>query len=163
MSAVLSAPLVEPADPLQARFEPLVAGRLDAVLAVEKTAYALPWTQGNFIDAIRSGYEGQLLMAGDLLIGYFVAMKGVEEVHLLNITVAPACQNQGWAQVMLEVLAIWSRGQAAQWLWLEVRAANQPALRAYTRHGFKRVGLRKGYYPAVRGEREDAIVMSLQL
>ena len=100
MSAVLSAPLLESADRLQARFEPLVAGWLDAVLAVEKTAYALPWTQGNFTDAIGSGYEGQLLMAGDLLIGYFVAMKGVEEVHLLNITVAPACQNQGWAQVM---------------------------------------------------------------
>ena len=55
-------------------------------------------------------------------------MKGVDEVHLLNITVAPAFQRQGWAPLMLEALAGWSRGQDAQWLWLEVRASNLRAL-----------------------------------
>lgn len=159
----MSAVLQPPAHRLQVRFEPLVSDRVDAVLAVEQTAYSHPWSIGNFRDAIAAGYESQLLMAGDTLIGYFIAMKGVEEVHLLNITVAPTYQRQGWAQVMLEALSIWSRGQAALWLWLEVRAGNQPALHAYLRHGFQRVGLRRAYYPAIRGEREDAVVMSLKL
>jgi ribosomal-protein-alanine N-acetyltransferase len=97
------------------------------------------------------------------MLGYFVAMKGVEEVHLLNITVAPAFQGQGWAPLMLEALAGWSRGQNAQWLWLEVRASNLRALGIYERHGFRRVGMRKGYYPALGGGREDAVVMSLRL
>ena len=97
------------------------------------------------------------------LIGYFVAMKGVDEVHLLNITVAPAFQRQGWAPLMLEALAGWSRGQDAQWLWLEVRASNLRALAIYERNGFRRVGMRKGYYPAQDNAREDAVVMSLRL
>ncbi len=92
----------------------------------------------------------------------FVAMKGVDEVHLLNITVAPEHQGQGLGRLMLDALALWSRGQQAQWLWLEVRASNARAQRIYEQHGYRRVGERKSYYPA-GGRREDAVVMSLKL
>ena len=46
-----------------------------------------------------------MLMAGNTLLGYFIAMQGVEEVHLLNITVAPEYQGQGWSRVLLDALA----------------------------------------------------------
>lgn len=98
-----------------------------------------------------------------LLLGYFIAMKGVDEVHLLNVTVAPAYQRQGWAHLMLEALCLWSRGQGVQWLWLEARESNLRAIEVYQRFGFRRVGLRKGYYPAVGAARENAVVMSLRL
>ncbi len=149
--------------PAEARFEPLLPERLDVVLRVEQQAYPHPWSQLNFTDALASGYQAQVLLADDTLIGYFVAMKGVDEVHLLNITVALAYRSQGWAQVMLDALATWSRGQGAQWLWLEVRANNARALGVYEAHGYRRVGQRKAYYPADHGQREDAIVMSLRL
>jgi ribosomal-protein-alanine N-acetyltransferase len=90
-------------------------------------------------------------------------MKGVDEVHLLNITVAPAHQRQGWAPVMLDALAIWARGQGAQWLWLEVRVGNARAKAVYERYGFRHVGTRRNYYPATAAGREDALVMSLAL
>ena len=147
----------------EAHFEPLLANRLDEVLRVEQRAYAHPWSQANFVDALQSGYQAQMLMAGGLVLGYFVAMKGVDEVHLLNITVAPEFQGQGWSRVMLDALAIWARGQGAEWLWLEARVNNARALKVYEAHGYRRVGLRKAYYPAGPGQREDAIVMSLRL
>lgn len=146
-----------------ARFEPLTEKRLDAVVAVESRAYEHPWTRGNFADSLRSGYQAQVLVADGRLLGYFVAMKGVDEVHLLNITVVPEYQSQGWGRLMLDALALWSRGQGAQWLWLEVRRTNERAQRIYERTGFRRVGERKGYYPAADGQREDAVVMSLKL
>ncbi|MEP6972295.1 MAG: ribosomal protein S18-alanine N-acetyltransferase [Betaproteobacteria bacterium] len=155
MSAVLLAP--------EAQFEPLTLERLDDVLRVEKQAYAHPWTETNFRDTIKTGYQAQLLTAAGEVLGYFVAMKGVEEVHLLNITVAPSYQRQGWARLMLEALTIWARGDGALWLWLEVRVGNLRAMRVYEQHGFRRVGLRKAYYPAGFGKREDAVVMSLHL
>ena len=171
MSAVF-----KPADSLEARFEPMTHDALTQVASVEQSAYKFPWTRGNFSDSLNSGYEMQMLVGGDVtpdasheLLGYFVAMKGVDEVHLLNITVAPAYQLQGWGRLMLDALALWSRGQGAQWLWLEVRASNQHAKALYTRFGFREVGLRKGYYPeggtSLLGTsaREDAVVMSLSL
>ena len=147
----------------EARFEALTLDRLDAVLAVEQRAYSHPWTRGNFTDALVLGYQAQVLMAGDHLLGYFEAMLGVDEAHLLNITVAPAYQRQGWARVLLDALALWARGRGAQWLWLEVRASNLRAQQVYEAHGFRRVGERKRYYPAAHGQREDAVVMSLPL
>ena len=147
----------------EARFEPVLADRLEEVLRVEQRAYAHPWSHANFVDALQSGYEAQMLVADGYVLGYFVAMKGVDEVHLLNITVAPEFQRQGWARVMLDALAVWARGQGAQWLWLEVRVSNLRALRIYEAHGYRRVGQRKAYYPAGNGQREDAVVMSLPL
>ena len=155
MSAVLQSP--------QVQLEPLLVHRLGEVLRIEQDAYDHPWSLVNFRDAVKSGYQAQLLTAGDTVLGYFVAMKGVDEVHLLNLTVAPGHQRQGWARVLLDALALWSRSQGAQWLWLEVRAGNLRAAQVYESHGYRRVGQRKAYYPAADGKREDAVVMSLRL
>ena len=145
------------------RFEALLAGRLDAVVAMEQRTYAHAWSRANFLDTLHSGYQAQVLMSDDEVLGYFVAMKGVDEVHLLNITVAVEHQGQGLARLMLDALVVWTRSQGLDWLWLEVRVGNASAIYVYERHGFKRVGLRKDYYPAGHGERESAIVMSLNL
>lgn len=147
----------------EAGFEPMTEARLDQVLQIELGSYDHPWTRGNFADSLRSGYEAQLLCAPDRILGYFVAMKGVDEVHLLNITVAPRDRGQGWGRLMLDALALWSRQQGAQWLWLEVRVSNVRAQAIYDRSGYRRVGERKNYYPSSDGVREDAIVMSLKL
>ncbi len=150
----------------QARLELLSLqqpGQLDALMAVEQRAYSHPWSHGNFVDSLASGYQIELLLGGEQVIGYFVAMPGVEEAHLLNITVAPEFQQQGWAKVLLDALALWARGRGAQWLWLEVRISNLRARQVYEKYGFQRVGERKRYYPGPGTEREDAVVMSYAL
>jgi ribosomal-protein-alanine N-acetyltransferase len=136
---------------------------LDAVMAIEQTAYSHPWSRGNFRDSLNPLFDAQCLWLGDELLGYFLAMHGVEEMHLLNITVAPAHQGEGWGHMMLDALSLISRNVGAQTLWLEVRQSNARALRVYERYGFVRVGLRKDYYPADRQQREHAVVMSLKL
>ncbi len=147
----------------EVRLEPFSEALLDEVLRVENSAYAHPWTRGNFADSLKSGYQLLALMGGHTLIGYYVAMEGVEEVHLLNITVAPEFQGQGYGVLMLDALAVWARSRHARWLWLEVRASNTRAMQVYQRYGYARVGERKNYYPADHGQREHAVVMSLKL
>ncbi|QXL83830.1 ribosomal protein S18-alanine N-acetyltransferase [Comamonas sp. NLF-1-9] len=146
-----------------ARLEPLTLAHLDALMAIEGEAYAQPWTRGNFLDSINAGYHCQALMAGQQMLGYFIAMMGVQEAHLLNITVAPACRGQGCARLMLQALGLWARGCGAQTLWLEVRVGNARARAVYAACGFHGVGLRRNYYPAGAGQREDAVVMCLTL
>ena len=147
----------------EAGFEPLALRHLDALMAIELQAYPEPWSRGNFLDSINAGYQCQALVAGGELLGYFVAMMGVAEAHLLNITVSPAYQRQGWARVMLDAIALWARGLGAQALWLEVRVSNERARGIYAAGGFRSVGVRRDYYPLQGGGREDAIVMSLTL
>jgi [ribosomal protein S18]-alanine N-acetyltransferase len=185
MSALPTTPLH--AAPLALREAQLVPMRADAlaqVLHAERAAYDWPWTEANIADSIAAGYQCLTLVgsagdglssapaelanthgtgSADTLLGYFIAMQGVDEVHLLNITVAPPYQRQGWARVMLDALALWSRGVGVQWLWLEVRVGNVRAIAVYEQYGFRRVGERKRYYPAGGDLREDAIVMSYKL
>ncbi|WP_408611005.1 ribosomal protein S18-alanine N-acetyltransferase [Limnohabitans radicicola] len=136
---------------------------LDAVMAIEQTAYSHPWSRGNFRDSLNPLFDAHCLWLDGELLGYFLAMHGVEEMHLLNITVAPSRQGQGWGHMMLDALSLISRSQGAQWLWLEVRQSNVRALQVYERYGFRQISIRKDYYPAGRQQREHAVVMSLKL
>jgi ribosomal-protein-alanine N-acetyltransferase len=147
----------------EVRLEPMTEAMLDAVLHIEQQAYSHPWTRGNFVDSFQAGYHLRVLLGGETVLGYYVAMAGVQEVHLLNITVAPDHQRQGYGRLLLDALHLWAQQQEAQWCWLEVRAGNARAMQVYERYGYRRVGLRKGYYPDHDRRREDAVVMSYKL
>ena len=147
------------------QLQPMTSAHLDAVLPIEQAAYPFPWTRGNFVDSLASGYEAQVLIdaADHRVIGYFLAMQGVDEVHLLNLTVAPAAQGRGHGRAMLNALVAWCRQRQLPQLWLEVRLSNPRAQAIYRRYGFTDVGTRRGYYPAANQQREDACVMNLDL
>jgi len=135
---------------------------LAEVAAVESAAYSHPWTRGNFADSLRSGYACRTLRANGELLGYFVILIAAGEAHLLNLTVAPAHQRKGYGGALLrEVVAI-ARERGARNLFLEVRPSNAAAQSLYERFGFRRIAVRRGYYPAGAG-REDALVLVLAL
>ena len=142
----------------------MTVGSLDAVLAIEVQAYPFPWTRGNFIDSLAAGYLARTLVADDgELVGYFVAMPGFEEMHLLNVTVAAHHEGRGHARRLLAELYALSASFAATAVWLEVRESNARARALYLREGFTEAGRRRDYYPAPAGQREDAILMTRSL
>ena len=146
-------------EPVQAR--EMTLADLDAVMAVEQAVYPFPWSRGNFVDSLAAGHVTRVLHGADeALLGYSVALPGVDEMHLLNLTVAPGAEGRGLARGLLDALVARCRDEHRALLWLEVRESNQRARAIYRRYGFEDVGLRRGYYPAVL-RREDAIVMRL--
>ena len=153
MSAVLK-PMIE--------LRPMAEADLPAVMAIENTIYAFPWTQGNFRDSLAAGYRCRIYVRGGALIGYAVLMHASDEAHLLNLSIAAGWQRQGYGSLLLQRVCELARGHGARLLFLEVRPSNVAGLRLYERHGFQRVGLRREYYPA-RAGREDALIFSLPL
>ena len=132
---------------------------IDAVVAIERAVYPFPWTAGNFADSVAAGYDAWLFGPRTALIGYAVMMWLPDDVHLLNLSVAAARQRQGWGARMLAWLCSNSALRGAGSMLLEVRPSNVPARRLYDRFGFQQVGVRKRYYPAEGGSREDALVL----
>lgn len=142
------------------RLGPMLPAHLDAVALIEASAYTHPWSRGNFADSLQCGYHARCLVeARGEVLGYMIAMPGVDEMHLLNIAVAPAHQGQGLALYMLRHLVRHAALLKSEWVWLEVRPSNVRARCIYERFGFVPVSVRKGYYPDVSGRREDALVM----
>ncbi len=158
MSAVLDR-ADAPGRPQLAQMQP---EDLDAVVAIESAIYSHPWTRGNFVDALRAEYECRVWRAAGELIGYFVLLVAVGEAHLLNFSIAASHQRRGRGGAMLEQVIALARQLQARSVFLEVRPSNAGAQRLYQRFGFRRVAVRRAYYPAQRG-REDALVYVLRL
>ncbi|MCK6384334.1 MAG: ribosomal protein S18-alanine N-acetyltransferase [Rhodocyclaceae bacterium] len=143
-------------------FAPMQPEEVDAVLAIEQRAYPFPWSRANFADSLASGYSAWTCrIAGDLA-GYAVMMLVLDEAHLLNVTVAPDWQRQGYGRLVMQHLFEVARSHEAKRMFLEVRPTNAPGLGLYGKLGFVTIGRRRGYYPAGAG-REDAVVMALTL
>ncbi len=139
---------------------PMTEADLDEVAAVEQDAYEFPWSRGNFEDSLRNGYFCICMRhVSGALIGYCVLMPVVDEMHLLNLCVAPQVQGTGAGLALLREAVRITRGKQLLGLLLEVRPSNVRALRLYERFGFTTIGRRKNYYPARRHGREDALVM----
>ncbi|MBV8666163.1 MAG: ribosomal protein S18-alanine N-acetyltransferase [Burkholderiaceae bacterium] len=137
---------------------------LDEVMAIESVAYPFPWTHGNFLDSLYSGYEmSAVRLPSGLLVGYYLLMLSVDEAHLLNITVRPELQGRGFGRRMLDHMVEVARAHKMQSVLLEVRPSNDQAVMVYERYGFAGIGVRRAYYPAGDNKREDAIVMRLVL
>ncbi len=144
--------------------EPMTHGDVDEVLELEQSVYPMPWSRGNFLDALSCAYPARVLRAADgALLGYFLLMPMLDEVHLLNLALRADQQGRGLGHFMLEQAKACARALEMTSMLLEVRPSNAPALALYARDGFLQVGLRKAYYPALGQQREDAIVMRCAL
>ncbi len=153
MNAVLREPLAE------LRFAHLGESDIDAIVAIEKDVYVFPWTPGNFHDSLESGYLCMGAFLHGELIAYAILMRAIDEAHLLNLAVASRWQRQGIAALFLQRLIDEAANLDCKDFYLEVRPSNLAARMLYDRFGFRQVGLRRDYYPAVTG-REDALFLS---
>ena len=144
---------------------------LDAIMQIEPTIYSHPWTRGNFSDSLNSGYSAWVLEENTknnrVLIGYALMMLVMDEVHLLNLSIAKHRQKQGLGRYLLEHMISNAKLYKAANMFLEVRPTNVSAIALYENMGFNEMALRRGYYPAdptiSKTGREDAVLMGLVL
>ncbi len=137
---------------------------LAEVMVIENDVYPHPWTRGNFLDSLQSDYEIWTVRdPARALAGYLLLMISVDESHLLNIAVRRDLQGSGVGRLLLDLAVKLSRDKGMQSILLEVRPSNGRAVEVYERYGFAGIGVRRNYYPAAAGSREDAIVMRLKL
>ena len=136
---------------------------LPQVLEIERKAYPFPWSEGIFKDCLKTGYSAWVVTntLGEVL-AYALMSMAVGEAHVLNLCVDPDGQRQGLGRHLLQHLITLARAAHCTQVLLEVRKSNKAAFKLYEASGFVRIGLRKGYYPAMSG-REDAVVLSLEL
>jgi ribosomal-protein-alanine N-acetyltransferase len=135
---------------------------LKAVAAVERAAYAYPWSLGIFRDCLLAGYYCLVLDVGGTVTGYGIMSVAAGEAHLLNLCVHPSAHHHGYGRQLLNALLSKAGDADAERVFLEVRPSNKIALQLYKSVGFEQIGIRPAYYQADHG-REDAVVLAAQL
>jgi [ribosomal protein S18]-alanine N-acetyltransferase len=143
-------------------FRPMQQADVDSVMEIERCAYDFPWTTGIFRDCLRVGYCCWLLSQLSDIDAYSVMTVGAGEAHILNLCVRPDMQGRGLGRAMLDHLLDLASDHRADTVFLEVRPSNGAAINLYETMGFNCVGVRRNYYPAVRG-REDALILAKTL
>jgi ribosomal-protein-alanine N-acetyltransferase len=139
---------------------------LPAVLAVERSAYSAPWSEGIFRDCLRVRYPCVVAEWEARIIGHAVMSIAAGECHILNLCIHPRLHRRGIGRRILRRLLALARREGADTAFLEVRASNVSALALYRGEGFCEVGLRRDYYPAATADasaREDAVAMARAL
>jgi [ribosomal protein S18]-alanine N-acetyltransferase len=135
---------------------------LDGVMACERAAYDLPWTEEAVRECLRVGYNCWVADLGGEIAAHAIMSVGFDECHVLNLCVHTDWQRLGLGRRLLRRLLALAADKGADTAFLEVRASNDRARALYAAEGFCEIGTRRGYYPARNG-REDAVVLARSL
>ncbi len=148
--------------PAEIAIRPMRVADVAEVLAIERAAYQFPWSEGIFRDCLRVGYVCRVVTVERQIMAYGVMSLGAGEAHILNLCVGEAYRCHGVGRRLLTALVERAALAGMAEAFLEVRPSNTAAIRLYLSLGFEQVGTRRGYYQAVGG-REDAAVLKRAL
>lgn len=90
------------------------------------------------------------------IIGFAGMWLLLDEAHVTTIGVLPEHRGKGLGELLLVHLFQAAMRRDAEWVTLEVRVSNEAAQSLYTKYGFTRQGVRRGYYS---DDGEDAYIM----
>lgn len=133
------------------------------VHAIETALFPDPWTVETFWSELAHVPETRhYLVAEDdgEVVGYAGLVVTGPQADVQTLAVRTDRQGRGEGGTLLRALLEEARRRGAAEVLLEVRAENAAAQALYSRHGFERIGLRRGYY---RPGGTDAYVLRLRL
>jgi ribosomal-protein-alanine N-acetyltransferase len=94
---------------------------------------------------------------GPLVVGYVGYWLMAGEAHISTIAVRPEQRGYSYGEFLLARTIEDARTRGAHVATLEVRVSNESAQQLYSKWGFAKVGLRRGYYS---DNNEDAYIMT---
>lgn len=133
---------------------------IDEVMPLETALFgAEAWTEAIlWSELARPGTRHFVVAcAGGSPVGYAGLSIFDEEAHVQTIGVAVSHQGRGIGDLLLVDLLTAAAQRDVTTVLLEVRADNDVAQRLYARHGFRPIGVRRGYY---QPSGVDAVVMA---
>jgi ribosomal-protein-alanine acetyltransferase len=130
---------------------------LDAVAALERESFPVPWKREYFEVEIGVPHRFNLVARDERgeLTGYVFCAFAGGELHVNKLAISPAMRRQGLATRLMDEVFAHSCAIKAEEIYLEVRVSNAAARLFYEELGFLEAGRRAGYYL----DGEDAIVM----
>jgi ribosomal-protein-alanine N-acetyltransferase len=135
--------------------------------ALEAASFSHPWTVGQFRQELALSAPNAVIVlwspvprpaVGRRLVGYCIYRLAAEEMHLMDVAVAPGWRRRGLARWLLHFALARAARDGARRAFLEVRESNRAAQALYASEGFLPAGRRVGYY---REPPEPAVVLTL--
>ncbi len=131
---------------------------LSALSLIEKECFLTPWSENSLREELGNQYARFFVaLGGGKVCGYIGSHNILGEVYITNVAVSKAYRKQGIGEALVRFLINESEQEKADFITLEVRKSNSPAISLYEKCGFSSVGERKNFY---ENPKEDAILMT---
>lgn len=136
----------------------MAPGHIPQVAEIERACFSVPWSEKSLREEIGSdvAHFFVCVSAGEVLgYGGIHIMSG--ECYVDNIAVKPSYRRQGIGVLLTNKLIETAKSENGEFISLEVRKSNNPAISLYEKAGFISVGVRKNFYDKPT---EDAVIMT---
>ena len=133
---------------------------IDDVLRLENELFIDDrWTAQTYWSELAQLDTRHYLVAldGEAIVGYAGLCDYPDEAFVQTLAVAEPAQGAGLGAELLQALLDEAARRGQRRVLLEVRASNERAIALYERFGFRRTGVRRGYY---QPSGADALVMT---
>lgn len=140
----------------------LTIKEVPAVAALDRALFSKEsWSEADFIQSLSDPTRAfWVAKEGEALLGFCGISQSFEQGDLLNIGVCPEARGKGIASALLAAALQAFKEAEGKELFLEVRASNGAAQALYEKFGFRRIGVRRGYY---QQPMEDGLVYCLEV
>ena len=126
----------------------------DDILKIEQACFSVPWSERSIKESIENENTYlYLALAGGKAAGYMGVQIFSGEGYVTNVATLPEYRRQGIARALMKR----ALENEMEFLTLEVRDSNLPAINLYHSLGFQEVGKRPRFY---REPEEDAVLMT---
>lgn len=148
-------------DAEEIRIVPMREDHLDALAALERLCFSLPWSWEGLATELSEPTACFLVAeCGRKTIGYAGMHCILDEAYVTNVAVDPRFRLRGAGRMLMQALERTAMGRGAVSLSLEARVSNQSAIKLYRGCGFEEIGLRRGMYEQPK---EDGLIMTKAL
>jgi ribosomal-protein-alanine N-acetyltransferase len=133
---------------------------MSAVLDIESHSFEFPWSEDEFIRALRQrNCIGMVAELNEVVVGFMIYELHKNRLHILNFAVSRDYRRNGVGRSMVEKLIGKLSYQRRSRILLEVRETNLPAQLFFKNVGFQAVSVLRDFYEDTT---EDAYVMQLR-
>lgn len=128
------------------------------VAKIEKECFSSPWSEKALSEELTNDISHFFVCLDEnKVVGYAGVHIMSGECYIDNIAVSASHRRQKIGSLLIEKLINTAKNEGGEFISLEVRQSNKPAICLYEKFGFVSVGVRKNFYDFPT---EDAIIMT---
>lgn len=140
------------------RIVPMQESHLDELAEISRLCFSMPWSRAGLAAELSSDTAHFWVAEENGRCIGFAGMHAVcGECYVDLVAVRPSARRRGVGERLVEQMIAWMEETRGEFITLEVRASNAPAIALYEKLGFERAGLRRGFY---EDNHEDALLLT---
>ena len=145
-------------DSITMEIVPMKDEHIEEIAEIEKLSFSVPWSE-NGLRAELTNETAHFLSAVSekKVLGYIGVHEICGEAYITNVAVLPSYRRLGIGETLIDAATHAAKERNCEFISLEVRISNIPAIELYKKEGYNIVGQRKNFYS---NPTEDAYIMT---